>query len=236
MQNMDINLAITADTLIAIISIAVTVLIAIIGGIYAIITNTKKYELTENFRKELLEWYSSVINLMIRIIHFSETGEFFCAEFSAQKTEMLSQLSALTEVGRFYFPNVNKDDNFGKHKPSAYQGYRHINLEFLLYFYQIARHDDDGSKTELLWRLERNFTSVIFDMVEPRKRNRDYSKYLAITFPEDKAIEDFIYENPKNINVFRMQCYLAILLFFRNPIIPLRPKKSGIRFCGFLIF
>ena len=204
MQNMDINLAFTADTLIAIISVAVTVLIAIIGGIYAIVTNTKKYELTENYRKQLLEWYTSVVNLMIRIIHFSETGEFFSPKFSSQKTEMLSQLSALTEVGRFYFPNINKNDGFGKRKPSAYQGYRHINLEFLLHFYHTALSDTDGSQTALLWRLERNFTSVIFDMVEPRKRNRDYSKYLAITFPEDKAIEDFIYENPNNINVFRM--------------------------------
>lgn len=192
MQNMDINLVFTADTLIAIISVVVTVLIAIIGGIYAIVTNTKKYELTENYKKELLEWYTSVVNLMIKIIHFSETGEFFSPNFSSQKAEMLSQLSALTEVGRFYFPNFNRSDGFGKCKPSAYQGYRHINLEFLLHFYHTALSNTDGGQTALLWRLERNFTSVIFDMLEPRKRNLDYSKYLAITFPEDKAIEDYI--------------------------------------------
>ena len=204
MQNMDISLNLNAESLIAIIGIAVTVLIAVIGGIYAIVTNTKKYELTENYRKELLEWYSAVVTLMIRIIHFSESGKFFSNEFSSQKTEMLSQLSSLTEVGRFYFPNVMKGDNVGKRKPSAYQGYRHINLEFLLHFYETAQSDVDGSHTALLWRLERNFTSVIFDMVEPRKRNRDYSRYLAITFPEDRAIEDFIYENPNNIHVFNM--------------------------------
>lgn len=193
----------TMDSIIAILGIVVTALIAIIGGIYAIVTNTKKYELTENYRKELLQWYTSVVNLMIKIIHSFENGDFSSPEFSAQKNEMLSQLSALTEVGRFYFPNVIKNDGFGSKKPSAYQGYRHINLEFMLHFYWAALSDTDGTKIALLWRLERNFTSVIFDMIEPRKRNRDYSKYLAITIPEGRAIEDFIYENPRNINVFR---------------------------------
>ena len=29
------------------------------------------------------------------------------------------------------------------------------------------------------------------------------SKHLGLTIPKGQAIEDFIYENPKNINVFR---------------------------------
>lgn len=137
---------------------------------------------------------------MIKIIHYSESGKLFSSEFLSQKTDMLSQLSALTEIGRFYFPNVIKGDNFGKQKPSAYQGYRHINLEFLLHFYHVVSNGNDN--IAILWRLERNFTAVIFDMIEPRKRNRDYSKYLALTIPEGKAIEDFIYENPNHINIF----------------------------------
>lgn len=203
MEGTFLNLTLTIDTIIAILGTTVTALIAIIGGIYAIVTNTKKYELTESYRKELLQWYTSVVTLMIKIIHSFENGDFSSPEFLSQKDDMLSQLSALTEIGRFYFPNVIKGDEFGSEKPSAYQGYRHINLEFMLHFYWVALRDIDGSHINLLWRLERNFTSVIFDMIEPRKRNRDYSKYLAITIPEGKAIEDFIYENPQNINVFR---------------------------------
>ena len=72
----------------------------------------------------------------------------------------------------------------------------------MLHFYHIASTGSDNSHLVLLWRLERNFTSVIFDMIEPRKRNHDYAKYLAITIPEGRAIEDFIYENPRNINIF----------------------------------
>lgn len=203
MDNISINFALTIESIIAILGIVVTILIAAIGGIYAIITNTKKYELTENYRKELLQWYSTVVDLMIKIIHYSECGKFNSSEFKLQRTAMLSQLSALTEVGRFYFPNVLKGDTFGSEKPSAYQGYRHINLEFMLHFYHVA--SSKNSNIALLWRLERSFTSVIFDMIEPRKRNRDYAKYLAITVPKGKAIEDFIYENPHNINVFNIR-------------------------------
>ena len=67
-----------------------------------------------------------------------ESQEFFSDEFQPQKTEMLSRLSALTEIGRFYFPNVIKGDYFGHDKPSAYQGYRDICLEFLVYFFVLV--------------------------------------------------------------------------------------------------
>lgn len=203
MENIPVNLVVTMDTIIAFFGIIITVAIALVGGIYAIVTSTKKYELTESYRKEILHWYTSVVQIMIKIIHCSEDGEFFLDGFSTQRTQMLSQLSSLTEVGRFYFPNVIKKDGFGDKKPSAYRGYRHINLEFLLYFYQIASNDSCGQYCSLLWKLERNFTSVIFDTIEPRKRNHDYSKYLAITIPKGQAIEDYIAENPNNINTFR---------------------------------
>lgn len=202
MNNPVVNFTLSTESIIAIVGIVVTVLIAIVGGIYAIVTNTKKYELTENYRKELLQWYSSVVDLMVKIIHCSKSGEFFSPDFMHEKTNMLSRLSALTEVGRFYFPNVIKGDNFGSQKPSAYQGYRHINLEFLLHFYKVASQANDNIHIALLWKLERNFTAVIFDMIEPRKRNHDYSKYLALTMPEGRAIEDFLDENPNNINIF----------------------------------
>ena len=73
MNNEIISLSLGADSIIAIIGIVVTVLISIIGGIYTIVTSTKKYELTENYRKELLQWYTSVVEIMIRIIHSMES-------------------------------------------------------------------------------------------------------------------------------------------------------------------
>ena len=42
-----------------------------------------------------------------------------------------------------------------------------------------------------------------FDIMEPRKRNYDDAKSLAITITKGKAIEGFIEENPYNIDVFQ---------------------------------
>lgn len=68
MENLILSLDI--ESVLSVISIAVTLLIACVGGIYAITTNTKKYELTESYRKELLRWYATVVDLMIGIIHY----------------------------------------------------------------------------------------------------------------------------------------------------------------------
>ena len=64
--------------------------------------------------------------------------------------------------GRFYFPNVDKQDNYGKDKPSAYQGYRNIVLEFLMYFYDTAKRDDVKVHVHALWSFMRLYTSAVF--------------------------------------------------------------------------
>lgn len=173
-----------------------------IFGVYKIVKSTKKHELTENYRKEILQWYSSVASLMIKIIHYSENGKILEPEFADRKTEWLSQLSALTELGRFYFPNVIKGDQFGAEKPSAYQGHRHINLEFLLHFYVTVLESKDYIDTVHLWNLERNFTAAIFDMIDPEERKYKYEKYLELTLPEDRSIEDFVDANSANKYIF----------------------------------
>lgn len=190
----EIGTAFTSETIIAVLSIIVTIIISVIGGIHKILTDTKKYELTESFRKELLDWYASVVNLMIEMIHYIKADRFYKPDFIDKKNKMLSHLSSLAEVGRFYFPNVERD--IGKSKPSAYQGLRHVNIEFIIQFYIYASNQKTAD-IGLLYRMERNFTSVIFDIVEPRKRNQEYAKYLAMTIPEGQSIEDFIYENSK---------------------------------------
>jgi hypothetical protein len=196
------TIILSLENIITLLGIVVTAVIAVVGGIYAVVTNTKKYELTESYKQELLSWYSSVVNVMIRTIHCFEHYDSACSEFTKKKTELLSELSALTEVGRFYFPNVIKDDGFGAKKPSAYQGYRHITLEFLLYFYEIAKQKNGKQHITTMWELERHFTSVIFDMIEPRKKKINYSKKLEITMPKDTSIEDYLANDPRNINIF----------------------------------
>ncbi len=191
------------ENTIALLGIAVTVVIAVVSAVYALVTNTKKYELTENYRCELLAWYQDVVDTMVLIIHYCENGEFNSEGFRKERIELLSKLSSLVEKGRFYFPNVIKDDGFGENKPEAYRGYRHINLEFLLHFYNIASSEINIVSVPSLWNLERHFTSFIFDMIKPRDRNQEYAKHLSIIIPEGESIEDYLERNPKNYIVFK---------------------------------
>ena len=197
------QVALSEESILTLLGILVTITISVIGAIYAIATNTKKYELTENYRCEILSWYRSVTKNMITIIHLIETDEFYIEPYTVKRQELLAELSTLAEMGRFYFPNVIKGDNYGYDKPSAYQGYRHIVLEFILHFYYVASKPYTTTTIESLWKLERRFTSFIFDMIKPRKRNKEYRRYLSIIIPEGKSIEDFLAETPKNFLVFR---------------------------------
>lgn len=171
-----------AENAATILNIITTIIIAFITAIYTISTNTKKYELTEKYRCELLSWYRDVIETMMEIIHYCESGEFNIKSFSQERTKLLSKLSALVEIGRFYFPNIIKNDGFGKHKPTAYQGYRHIELEFLLNFYFIASKKTNKKRIESMKQLERQFTSFIFNMIEPRKYNKNIQNIYQLLF------------------------------------------------------
>lgn len=197
MENVTFELKVSLEFLIS----ALGLLITIVGGIYAAITSTKKYELTESFRRELLAWYSETVHIMIEFIHYVKSTSY-SEEQIQKKHELLSSLSAQTEIGRFYFPNVIKDDNFGDWKTEAYKGYRHINLEFLLHFYEIGLRSDCKNQIETLWEMERYFTSEIFKMIDPRKRNRMYSRYTELVMPKGKSMEDFLHEHLQKRRIF----------------------------------
>lgn len=66
------TIILSLENIITLLGIVVTAVIAVVGGIYAVVTNTKKYELTESYKQELLSWYSSAVNVMIRTIHCFE--------------------------------------------------------------------------------------------------------------------------------------------------------------------
>ena len=198
MDNVTTNFQITLDQIIQIISIAVSIFLAIRTAA----TSTKKYELTEKYRMELLNWYSKTVEIMIEIIHHVKTGDFFKQAFLPKKTKLLSLLSTQIEIGRFYYPNIIKKDELIKEKPDAYQGNRHVALEFLVSFYNIAANADSNGCISKVCDMEKCFTSIVFNTIEPRKRNKKYSKRIEITIPEGESVENYIKENPEKISVF----------------------------------
>lgn len=183
---------ISMDTVISVVATAVTIVASVVGGIYALSSNTKKYELAEAYKSELLGWYEKTVGILCHIIHLQQNGLW--EENQDRKIELLSNLPAQIEIGRFYFPNAWEKNGFGTHKHTAYQGLRQIVLDHLMDFYRIA--SGGTGDVDSLRLLERKFTSYVFDILDPRTRNSEYLKYTGIRHLEAKSREDFQEENP----------------------------------------
>lgn len=126
------------DFLVNVASLMVGVIVPAIGGIYVLLTNTRRYELTTQLRTEILCWYSETTKIMIEIIHYIDKDIFYTHSFTQDRISLLSKLSSQIEIGRFYFPNVPSKEQYGKSKPLAYQGHRHAIVEFVYQFYRQA--------------------------------------------------------------------------------------------------
>ena len=172
----------------------VSTIIAIAAFIYTWKSNTKRYELTEQYRKNLLEWYSETTRILIKLKLMIES-ECLCDE---QKFDLLSTLSAQIELGRFFFPNIDKGDLFGHNKSTAYQGYRHIALEFLVFSYNLFKRSDANKYLLHAEELQRHFTSYIYELLQPVKFNKAIRRHTDVTFKNDLILEEFLEKDPKS--------------------------------------
>lgn len=74
--------------------ISIVSIVVVLGALaYSIISNTKKYELTYQYYKYILQWHNQVVKILI-LLRLSAYAE-------EQKLDYLSKLSALIESGRF---------------------------------------------------------------------------------------------------------------------------------------
>lgn len=179
---------------------ALSLLVAAYSVGYSVRTNTKIYELTVNYKNEVIDWYSLVIDEMILLIHMVRTDDFD----SSSKIRSLATLSSLIERGRFFYPNVHIGDNYGADKPIAYRGYRSIPLEFLVYFYEIAKKNNAGEYEKHLFFLERHFTSYIFENLDPISHNKQRSKIMKVKYDDTKNLDDFLEAEPDMLNIFEI--------------------------------
>lgn len=164
---------------IAIISLSISV----IALIYTFVSNTKKYELTYQYYNDILVWHNQVIEVLTSLKLNGSNNEL--------KKQMLAKLSALIENGRFYFPNIDKQDGFGKQKPIAYQGYRNVILDFLVYEYQLFEKKDHIQYLEYAEIFQRLFTSYVFQYLEPSKQKKKIHKNTNIKVHEELTINEF---------------------------------------------
>ena len=179
---------------------ALSLLVAIFSVGYSVRTNTKIYELTVNYRNEIISWYSQVIDKMVLLRHIVGLNNYDGIE----KTRNLASLSALIERGRFFYPNVDTGDSYGKDKPIAYRGYRSIPLEFLVYFYEVVKKNDAATYLNHLYFLERHFTSYVFENLDPIEHNKKSCKIVNIKYDNKTNLESFLQEEPMMRNIFRI--------------------------------
>lgn len=184
----------TASDFIATISL----IIAFITFIYSYLTNTKKYELTSQYRTEILCWYSNTIDILIRLKIETKNS----SQDEGLKRELLSKLSSKIEVGRFYFPNVDKNDGFGFEKPQAYKGYRNLMLDFLVFSFQIFEKQDAINYLGHADVLQRYFTSHLFEILDPKAFLKETEKHTSKTFSKELSFEDFIEKDPSALNYY----------------------------------
>jgi hypothetical protein len=171
----------------------VSILISICVFIYTYVTNTKKYELTYQYRCEVLKWFNDTIHVLMRLKQECKLG------FPNQdlRNELLTSLSAKIEMGRFYFPNVDKGDKFGKEKPFAYRNYRNLMLDFLVYAYNIYNRADAIKYLKHADLLQKEFTSLLFETFNPTAFLKETKKVTDRTFVKELSFEDFLNENPE---------------------------------------
>jgi len=174
-----------------------SLLLSLVVFIYAYTTNSKRYELTSQYRREVLDWFSqtTIILSSLRAVICDEDGK-------KDKHNLLCKLSAQIEVGRFFFPNIDKADGLGKEKPLAYQGYRNLVLDFLVYSYRLFKKEDAGDYQHHAEVLQRYFTSYVFELIEPKKFIKETKKHTKKTFNQELSFEDFISREPEIIEMY----------------------------------
>lgn len=118
--------------------ISIGSLIASVSAVvYTYFSNTKKYELTSQYRNEVLCWFGDTIKILMDLKHHCQLRSLN----EDVRFNLLSALSSKIEVGRFYFPNIDKGDSFGVNKPFAYKGYRNLILDFLVFSYRLYKKE-----------------------------------------------------------------------------------------------
>lgn len=157
----------------------------------------EKYSIVSEYCRQLIEWHGMTVEVLIRLRSETIDGS------DEKKTDLLMQLSAQIEKGRFYFPNVDKNDGFGKEKPIAYQGYRNLTLDFLVYSYNLFSRNDARVFLKHAEVLQREFTSIIFSVVRPKETLEEIKSLTDKFLAPDKIFEDYLQHDPHSVQFMK---------------------------------
>ena len=173
-----------------------SVLISIAAFLYAYKTNTKKYELLNQYRTEVLLWFSDTTDIIIRL-KLEARDQFPNNEL---KRELLSKLSSKIEKGRFYFPNIQ--NGHGEDKPLANQGFRNIALDFLVFSYRLFEKEEASSLLSHAEMLQKHFTSHIFEIINPKRFLKDTETHTQWILSSELTFEKYMEHKPEVLETF----------------------------------
>ena len=173
-------------------------LVSLLAILYTHLTNTKKYELQSGYRKELLDWYEETLRIMMQLKIEEQNG---CLT-EEKRAALLAELATCIEVGRFFFPNLDKKDGHGKNKPAAYRGYRNIILDFLVFYHRLFRQEDRAQHLDRAQYLQREFTSQLFIILDPKNYLKSTRKVTRKKFYQELRFEDFMKRDSSDYATF----------------------------------
>ena len=106
-------------------------IVAIVAFAYSYFqSNFKKYEVKRDYRNAIFTWFAATTRLLLELRFLLMNNP---EEFDKRKPVLMADLSAHIEMGRLYFPNIDKGDGYGADKPRAFRGYRNLTLDFVVY-------------------------------------------------------------------------------------------------------
>ena len=145
-----------------------------------------KYQVENEYINNLLKWHGEVVSALIKLRVMHSHGQ------PSTPNDDLARLSALIEQGRFFFPNIDRLDGYGRDKPPAYRGYRNLALDFLVASYKLFNDNVSEAELQNAEILQRHFTSVVFEIVRPKNRLETIRSLTDRYFVEEKSFEDFL--------------------------------------------
>ena len=165
-------------TLLDFIPICISVIALLCSAVCMLIN---RINVSAEYRSKIMTWYGQCVSVIMKLKR--------CSFDEKEKNLLLGELSGLIEYGRFFFPNIDKGDGFGKNKPAAYQGYRSHVLEYLVLYYDMFNNNTNLS-VDKSDDLQRRFTSAVYAYLKPWKFIRRLDLVLQESYKKDFPIED----------------------------------------------
>jgi hypothetical protein len=127
----------------------------------------------DEFFRDVTTWAGGVSLSISRAIHLIEKAD------PEELTDVMIELSAAIDTGRWYFPNRH-ENKYGHEKQPAYRGFRQPVLDRVVHAYRIVENPTQcESPKSALIDCQRHFVSCVQEVLDPRTREEAIQRVLS---------------------------------------------------------